>query len=1397
MTIQGQSSADISMLLDESFIAPEPTSIVSDNGSSTDQNVRVVVRIRPLSTKELNERSKEAISVDQCTVFIGKNRNFEYDNVFTQGATQSDVYEKTAGDVIRTNIFKGFNVTILAYGQTGSGKTFTMGTEGGQGCADENDENNPNAGNMQNKSYEKLPLPASGDGIIPRAVYDLFNTASKLKKGRERVKIEMSYLEIYNEEARDLLCFDTSGSDLLHIRDSKEGVIVQNLSSIDVNSPREVGELMQSASRRRATASTAMNAVSSRSHAICTLNVTIAPLDDDEATENDAEEVRAKLTLVDLAGSERIKRTGAEGARMKEGININKGLFVLGQVVSALSELGQQQSSSMSNAHIPYRDSKLTRLLQDSLGGNSRTVMVACVSPADSNVEESINTLRYAQRTRNIKNSAVRNVVVSAMSPAEAAALRRENQMLKLQLLQAKAAMNSMPSSMHMFNSKGDDTQNSFSSKEYEVSQQLQGMNIEKLEVVSKLRATCSSLESKIDQMESQVQSAVEDALTASLKADKWQLKYEQVKAKAATQGIDLPEKASEEEDIVSQLRNELSNLRSELQEAVEDAAVARATAAAIVAGDGNLTEAEKLALASVDEVESSEGTSNEDEECLRKEQCKQLTSELLNVSSGIEKKEAMISQMNRERECMEAMKTHFENAVRSLQDEVGALSAEKKSLMVKVQSSEGATRKRPAEMDNPETKKMREKINALETRIKELKSKASEHARSLRMREAAEKKCNQLAAEISQDKKRRAALQRKLKAEASERRAEKKAADKKAARLLRDGQKLKYELQKVKQVAAKQEAVLRRKAAEAAQRQKMLADQQRKRNNASSMRFSQSKMGGVTGGRKDEIIAWFENEYESALALKEAQEQIDDHDFHLQESAEKKEELLSMKKRGLDIESVLPALKAVEEEIEMRTGIIEQLKKNMDEISRGSKVHGSSLSHHSHAPSSCFQDTSTWQGLTRTEVRFLYKNVFERLLIEKRHLDTMRDKRTNVVEKAVNDALAKERRACDDIVMKLKMQHSEVVMTLLESTKGAMEQEVRLKALKASDGAGIDPSFQTSIDSMLNSYFDGCNKVGQTVKKELMDVKEKQDVMEKMVHNVAEGLIAKNEESALLKKKKKMKRKSPKALTDDEFDFDEDDLDAGQIEDSDDSDWSPETPVNKKRRGEKERGAEKKTERKTEKKKDAVTFASDDDKLVGENILQNQDKGEEQLVPLNTMKVAELKALLRQRGLAVSGKKADLLRRLRTQTPGDASAIDEIDSDQNEENRTSVPRLTIDTSDKALDQRQPLTSISINKSKKKKKSVSIAKKARRSKSLISPRVTRSSFGKDERGKDLTSSSPESTSGRSESSSSLMSPRKRVSAPIITQSAKKRRRKNMAAAVSRALITAEELEKSL
>ena len=228
--------------------------------------------------------------------------------------------------------------------------------------------------------------PSQSDGIIARAVYDLFKAKAALQNGSERVKITMSYLEIYNEQAIDLLVNnkdDDTAPAILQVRDSKDGVTIPNLTHHNVSCPNDVTNLIHLASKKRATGSTNMNSVSSRSHAICTLNVSIAPndsvteieggMDDDNSSprslssSSDQNGMKAKLTLVDLAGSERMKRTGAEGARMKEGININKGLFVLGQVVSALSEIGQRSGSS--GAHIPYRDSKLTRLLQDSLGG--------------------------------------------------------------------------------------------------------------------------------------------------------------------------------------------------------------------------------------------------------------------------------------------------------------------------------------------------------------------------------------------------------------------------------------------------------------------------------------------------------------------------------------------------------------------------------------------------------------------------------------------------------------------------------------------------------------------------------------------------------------------------------------------------------------------------------------------------------------------------------------------------------------------------------------------------------------------------------------------------------------------------------------------------------------------
>ena len=376
--------------------------------------MRVVTRIRPLSRQEKQSGSAASLSClpgKQPLVQVSgadkeNKRWFEFDAVLDGSATQEEVYVHSgAKEAVTVDLFKGYNTTILAYGQTGSGKTYTMGTA------------------AAGSEYDEQA------GIIPRACADLF--ASIQAKCDGQAVVTLSYLELYNEQIRDLFQNNTDQQGKqspppLRIRETLQGeVYVSGVVSHQVKSPQEIGELMEQASAHRVVASTAMNAVSSRSHAICTLHI--------EGLVDDNVKFSSKLTLVDLAGSERIKRTGAVGARQAEGININKSLLVLGQVVSALSEKKKP----------PYRDSKLTRLLQDSLGGNSRTLLLACASPADCNMDESINTLRYASRARKIQNTATRNLVES-ISPEEATALKRENQLLKQQVAELQQTIRAL-----------------------------------------------------------------------------------------------------------------------------------------------------------------------------------------------------------------------------------------------------------------------------------------------------------------------------------------------------------------------------------------------------------------------------------------------------------------------------------------------------------------------------------------------------------------------------------------------------------------------------------------------------------------------------------------------------------------------------------------------------------------------------------------------------------------------------------------------------------------------------------------------------------------------------------------------------------------------------------------
>ncbi|CEM37179.1 unnamed protein product [Vitrella brassicaformis CCMP3155] len=373
---------------------------VSSGGS---EQVRVAVRVRPLSPKEILERCRECVRVFPETnqIVIGRDKTFTYDDVYNATDTQEVVANTTANPLVE-GLFEGLNATILAYGQTGAGKTYTMSGVPGS--------------SILSQDSETL-------GIIPRAVNSIFRCMYSSKREDIEFMVKCSYVELHNEDFGDLL--DTSygaKNKAIMIREDTSGQqILLGVKEVEVKKPSEVLRCLEKGNLNRTTGTTLMNEYSSRSHAVFTVTIEQA-LPDDKF-------LSAKCRFVDLAGSERVKKTGTVGQRFREGININQGLLALGNVISVLGDPAKR------GQHVPYRDSKLTRLLQDSLGGNSRTVMVACISPADSNFSESLNTLVYANRARNIKNKPIVNQDPHTM---EIARLKAQIQELQLELLKAR-----------------------------------------------------------------------------------------------------------------------------------------------------------------------------------------------------------------------------------------------------------------------------------------------------------------------------------------------------------------------------------------------------------------------------------------------------------------------------------------------------------------------------------------------------------------------------------------------------------------------------------------------------------------------------------------------------------------------------------------------------------------------------------------------------------------------------------------------------------------------------------------------------------------------------------------------------------------------------------------------
>ncbi|XP_015926246.1 kinesin-like protein KIF21A [Parasteatoda tepidariorum] len=401
-----------------------------------DTAVKVVVRIRPQISRDILDLCHVCTKTipHEPQIWIGNDKSYTFDHVYDMPTPQDEIFDSVVKELV-DGCFDGYNATVLAYGQTGSGKTYTMGT------------GFDNSFNLDER------------GIIPRAVEHLFKTISDIQE-KEKEKgctppefnVHAQFMELYNEEVIDLL--DTAReldnkTKRTHVRihedaDGKiytHGVIAQCVTNV-----QEALHCLKIGSLSRTTASTGMNTQSSRSHAIFTLHIKQqrmtksgrisvggdtcnSTLHKHNESLNELETLTAKFHFVDLAGSERLKRTGATGDRQKESICINSGLLALGNVISALGDKSKRAT------HIPYRDSKLTRLLQDSLGGNSRTLMIACVSPSDRDFVETLSTLKYANRAKNIRNKVTANKDKSSQTIN---ALLRQVENLQIELMEFK-----------------------------------------------------------------------------------------------------------------------------------------------------------------------------------------------------------------------------------------------------------------------------------------------------------------------------------------------------------------------------------------------------------------------------------------------------------------------------------------------------------------------------------------------------------------------------------------------------------------------------------------------------------------------------------------------------------------------------------------------------------------------------------------------------------------------------------------------------------------------------------------------------------------------------------------------------------------------------------------------
>ncbi|XP_043376400.1 kinesin-like protein KIF3A isoform X4 [Dermochelys coriacea] len=510
-------------------------------------NVKVVVRCRPFNEREKVMCYKMAVNVDEMrgTITVHKTdssneppKTFTFDTVFGPESKQLDVYNLTARPII-DSVLEGYNGTIFAYGQTGTGKTFTM---------------------------EGVRAVPELRGIIPNSFAHIFGHIAKAE-GDTRFLVRVSYLEIYNEEVRDLLGKDQTQR--LEVKERPDvGVYIKDLSAYVVNNADDMDRIMTLGHKNRSVGATNMNEHSSRSHAIFTITIECS----EKGVDGNMHVRMGKLHLVDLAGSERQTKTGATGQRLKEATKINLSLSTLGNVISALVD-GK-------STHVPYRNSKLTRLLQDSLGGNSKTMMCANIGPADYNYDETISTLRYANRAKNIKNKARINE-----DPKDA--LLRQFQK-EIEELKKKLEEGEEISGSDISGSEDEDEEEEEDGEVGEDGEKRKKRRGKKkvspdkmVEMQAKIEEERKALETKLDMEEeernkarAELEKREKDLLKAQQEHQSLLEKLSALEKKVIVGGVDLLAKAEEQEKLLEESNMELEErrkraeqLRKELEE--------------------------------------------------------------------------------------------------------------------------------------------------------------------------------------------------------------------------------------------------------------------------------------------------------------------------------------------------------------------------------------------------------------------------------------------------------------------------------------------------------------------------------------------------------------------------------------------------------------------------------------------------------------------------------------------------------------------------------------------------------------------------------------------------------------------------------------------------------------